>query len=204
MEVAPGGSGGQQVSGPENGSKRVRLNLLLYVVVLVVAAAAVVVGVSVVDRLRDDPAPSSLPGEQDVQAVALDESDDEEQERLAAVVEAATAESNALLNITHEDPQASFDAVLAGATGEFRDQFEKAVSAVSKSLKENRSVQESDVVWTGVVAADADSATVAVAASGTVTNKLLEGKQDARNYRLQLELVLEDGAWLTRDLQFVG
>ena len=101
-------------------------------------------------------------------------------------------------------PDASFDAVLAGATGDFQDQFEKSIADLEESLTKSRSVQESDVLWTGVVAADSDSATVNVAASGTVTNTVTQGKADARNYRLQLELVLDDGAWLTRDLQFVG
>jgi Mce-associated membrane protein len=197
VEVAPGGSGGQQVS-------RVRLNLVLYVVTLAAAAVAVVVGVAVVGDLRDDPAPTSLPADGAVQAVALETSDDEEQERLGAVVAASTDEVTAFLNISYEDPDASFDRVLAGATGAFRTQFEKSTKDLGETLATSESVQESEVLWTGVVAADGDSATVNVAASGTVTNTFTEGKAEARNYRLQLELVLTDGEWLTRDLQFVG
>ncbi len=198
MEVAPGRPGGQQVSE----SRRVRLNLLLYVLALVAGVAVVVVGVSVVDRVRDDPAPSSLPADGAVQAVALEESDDEEQQRLAAVVESASAEVEALLNVRY-DEEKSVAAVLSGATGEFREQYEKATEGLLELMKKQESIQESEVVWTGVVAADADSATVAVAASGTVANKATKGEPTARNYRVQLELVLEDGAWLTRDLQFV-
>lgn len=198
MEMAPGRSGGEQVSAPG----RVRLNLLLYVVALVAAAAAVVAGVSVVDRVRADPTPASLPSDGAVQAVALEESDDDEQQRLAAVVESATAEVEALLNVRY-DQEESVEAVLTGATGEFRDQYQKATKGLLELMKKQESIQESEVVWTGVVAADADSATVAVAASGTVANKATEGKPTARNYRLQLELVRDDGAWLTRDLQFV-
>ncbi|WP_244927791.1 hypothetical protein [Nocardioides sp. W7] len=183
-------------------SRRVRLNLLLYVLALVAGVAVVVVGVSVVDRVRDDPAPSSLPADGAVQAVALEESDDEEQQRLAAVVESASAEVEALLNVRY-DEEKSVAAVLSGATGEFREQYEKATEGLLELMKKQESIQESEVVWTGVVAADADSATVAVAASGTVANKATKGEPTARNYRVQLELVLEDGAWLTRDLQFV-
>jgi len=197
VEVAPGRSGGEQVS-------RVRLNLVLYVVALLAAAVAVVVGVEVAGDLREDPAPASLPAGGSVRAVALDESDEEEQERLGAVVEAASAEVTAFLNISYQDPQASFDQVLAGATGAFRTQFEKSTADLGETLAKSESVQESEILWTGIVAADGDSATVNVAASGTVTNTFTEGKAEARNYRLQLELVLTDGAWLTRDLQFIG
>lgn len=199
MEVAPGRPGGQQVSD----SRRVRLNLVLYVLVLVVAAVAVVVGVAVVGDLRDDDIPSSLPVEGEVSPVALEVAPDDEQERLAAVLDAASTEVEALLNTSYENLQPSFDAVLAGATGAFREQFEKSSESLVETMQQTQAVQESDVLWAGVVAADADSATVNVAASGTVANKLTESKPVARNYRLQLELVLEGDAWLTRDLQFV-
>jgi Mce-associated membrane protein len=184
--------------------RRVRLNLILYVLVLAAAAVAVVVGVAVVDDVRDDPTPSSLPADGAVRPVALAESADEEQERIAAVIESASTEVLALLNVRYDDPETSFDAVLAGATGAFRTQFEKSTKDLDEKLAESESVQESEVLWTGIVAADPDSATVNVAASGTVSNTFTEGKAEARNYRLQLELVLTDGAWLTRDLQFVG
>lgn len=200
MEVAPGGSGGDQVSAP----RRVRLNLVLYVLVLVVAAVAVVVAVAVVDDVRSDPAPLTLPADEEVAPVALEESDEDEQERLAAVLEAASSEVSAFLNIDYRDPDASFDAVLAGASGAFRTQFEKSTKDLDESLTKSRSVQESEVVWSGIVAADGDSATVSIAASGTVRNTYTKNKAEARNYRLQLELVLQDGSWLTRDLQFVG
>lgn len=197
MEVAPGGPGGQQVT-------RVRLNLVLYVLVLVVAAVAVVVAVAVVGDLRDDDAPAALPVEGDVRPVALAEGADDEQERLAAVIDSASTEVEALLNVRYDDPQASFDQVLAGATGEFRTQFSKSTENLHESLTKSKAIQESEVLWAGIVAADADSATVNVAASGTVANTMTDNKPSARNYRLQLELVLTDGTWLTRDLQFVG
>lgn len=200
MEVAPGGPGGQQVSG----ARRARLNLALYVLVLVVAAVAVVVGVAVVRDVREDPAPSTLPADDTVTPVALDQADEEEQERLAAVIAAADAQVTAFLNIDYRSPQEAFDRVIEGATGAFRSQFEKSTKDLAKELVKARSVQESEVLWTGVVAADADSATVSAAASGTVSNTLTKNKPAARNYRLQLELVRQDGVWLTRDLQFVS
>jgi Mce-associated membrane protein len=188
------------VSGPG----RVRLNLALYVLVLAVAAVAVVVGVAVVKDVREDPAPSSLPVDDAITPVALEEAEPEEQDRLGEVVEAATTQVTAFLNLDYRDPQASFDQVVAGSTGAFRTQFEKSTKDLAQELTKAKSVQESEVLWTGVVAADDDSATVTVAASGTVRNTSTRGKDAARNYRLQLELVNQDGTWLTRDLQFVA
>jgi Mce-associated membrane protein len=59
------------------------------------------------------------------------------------------------------------------------------------------------VLEAGVVSMDEDSATVVVVADSQVTNKSTDEPQP-RHYRLQLDLVLEDGRWLTSDLQFVG
>ena len=60
------------------------------------------------------------------------------------------------------------------------------------------------VLWAGVVDVDKDSATVLAATTGTVANNSTQNKPIVRNFRLQLELVYEDGKWLTRDLQFVS
>lgn len=206
MEVAPGGSGGQQVSGPTGAddARRVRLNLVLYVVALLAAAVTVVVAVAVVGEVRDDPSPA-LPGDDTVEPVALEEAESEEQERLAAVITSARDQVDAFMNIRYDDVQATFDAVLAGATGAFQDQYRSASGDLAAEMRKQRSVQESEVLWTGIVAADPDSATVAAAVSSTVSNKSLGDKPSPRTYRLVLELVLEDdGVWRTRDMQFVA
>lgn len=61
----------------------------------------------------------------------------------------------------------------------------------------------STVVWTGLVAGDDDSATVIVATSGTVKNKTTKFAEESVNYRIQVQLVSDDGTWLANDLQFV-
>jgi Mce-associated membrane protein len=63
---------------------------------------------------------------------------------------------------------------------------------------------EGEVLWAGVVDVDEDSATVIAATSGTVANRQTNNQPVARNFRLRLDLVREDGRWLTNDLQFVG
>ena len=61
-----------------------------------------------------------------------------------------------------------------------------------------------DRLWTGVVAQDPDSATVILATAGTVENTSTGDKPVAEDYRIQMQLVLEKGRWLTSDLQFVS
>lgn len=179
MEVAPGGAGDQQVS-------RRGLNIGLYVLALVLACACVFGGVLVVQEHRD---------RQRAEAV---------QERYGDVLEAARAEMKAFLSFDYQDPQASIDAVTERATDKFAKEYAAGTEGMLTDLEEAKSVMDGDVVWAGVVDADADSATVIVATSGTVSNNLTENKPVARDFRVKLDLVREDGEWLADGLEFVG
>lgn len=176
---------------------RARLNLLLYVVVMVATALLVVAAVK---ALGDDSAPTALPVKG---VVELDEASSSEQQRYADVLESASSEATAFVNIRYDDAQASIDAVMEGATGAFREQYAKSTEGVIKILQDNKSIMSGEVLWSGVVAQDPDSATVIVATSGTVQNTQTDNKPVARFFRLQLQLVSEKGRWLTSDLQFV-
>ena len=184
MEVAARRAGGPTVS--PDPSSRVRLNITLYVLVLLVACAAVVGGV-VTWRTHDDRSRDAA-----------------EQERYGAVLASATAEAEAFINIRYDEAQESIDQVAEGATGEFREQYASSTDGVIKVLEENRSVMEGEVLWAGVVDVDQDSATVIAATTGTVANKQTDNQPVGRTFRLQLELLYQDGRWLTRDLQFVS
>ena len=81
---------------------------------------------------------------------------------------------------------------------------EATTGLLAKLLTDNKSVRTGEVLWTGVVAQDPDSATVIIATTGTVANNQTGNQPKAENYRLQLQLVLEKGKWLTSDLQFVA
>jgi Mce-associated membrane protein len=175
--------------------KRVPFNLALYVVVMVAAALLVVAAVRV---LQDDPGPASLPVRG---VVELKESSASEQQRYADIIDAATAEATAMINISYSDVQSAIDQVLAGATGDFKDQYTAATDALIKLFQDNQSVRKGQVLWAGVVAQDPDSATVILATTGTVTTK--KSPEKAENYRIQMQLVSEKGRWLTSDLQFV-
>ena len=177
---------------------RVVVNIGLYVVVMVAAALLVVAAVRVLGA--DDPAPTSLPVKG---LVDLHEASATEQHRYTDILDSASTEATAFVNIRYDQAQDSIDAVMAGATGAFRDQYAKSTDGVIQVLQDNKSIMTGEVLWTGVVAQDPDSATVIVATSGTVQNKQTGDKPVARYFRLQLQLVSEKGKWLTSDLQFV-
>lgn len=126
-----------------------------------------------------------------------------EDERRRDVLRAATAEVVAFTTLDHRNLEPSIDRVLEGATGDFKEQFEASRSQLEQLSRDNESVSEGRVLEAGVVSMDEDSATVVVVADSQVTNKSTEEPQP-RHYRLQLDLVLQGGRWLTSDLQFVG
>lgn len=93
--------------------------------------------------------------------------------------------------------------VLKGATGDFKEQFTTQTKELTKLVTDNKSVSEGHVLEAGIAKAGATSAQVLVVADSKVTNVAAPQGQ-ARNYRLQLDLVLEGGRWLTSNLEFVG
>lgn len=125
------------------------------------------------------------------------------QERYGEVLAAATAEAEAFVNLRHDDARDGVERVAAGATGEFRERYTEAGDRVVAALERNRSVLAGEVLWAGVVDLDAHRATVIAATAGTVTSRRTDGVPVPRDFQLRLELVLEDGRWLTRDLRFV-
>jgi Mce-associated membrane protein len=123
--------------------------------------------------------------------------------RQQEVAAAARAEALAFLTVDHEDMDPLIDAVLAGATGAFADQYESQRETLTREAVRTRATSAAEVVALGVGDQDEDTATVLVAANSTVTNTSTGGEGQVRYYRLRLELVREDGRWLTSNLQFV-
>ncbi|WP_432146519.1 hypothetical protein [Streptomyces sp. bgisy084] len=93
--------------------------------------------------------------------------------------------------------------VLKGATGDFKEQFTAQTKELTKLVANNKSVSAGHVLEAGITKAGDTSAQVLVVADGKVTNTAAPQGQ-ARNYRLQLDLVLEGGRWLTSNVEFVG
>jgi Mce-associated membrane protein len=162
------------------------VNIGLYVLALLLGCAVVFGGVLVYQEHDDR------------QQAAQD------QELYGDVLSAARAETEAFVNIDYRNAQKSIDAVAAGATGDFAKQYDTSTKDVQKILKQAKSVMDGKVLWAGVVDADADSASVIVATTGTVANTSTQNKPVARDFRIKMDLVHEDGAWKTSNVEFVG
>ncbi|WP_328682120.1 hypothetical protein OG905_08650 [Streptomyces sp. NBC_00322] len=93
--------------------------------------------------------------------------------------------------------------VLKGATGDFKEQFSAQTNELTKLVAANKSVSQGQVLEAGITRSDERTARVLVVADSKVTNTAAPGGQ-ARTYRLQLDLVHENGRWLTSDVEFVG
>lgn len=183
MEVAAGGTGDRPVTPGED--TRVRLTITLYVLVLLLGCGVVFGGVLVAQDHRDRDRAAG------------------EQERYGDVLAAARTEVEAFINIDYQQAQESIDAVAAGATGDFAEQYDTATSSVVDVLRRNKSVMDGKVLWAGVVTVDAYSATVIAATTGTVANVSTDNRPVARYFRLKLDLQRVDGDWKTADLEFV-
>jgi hypothetical protein len=137
---------------------------------------------------------------------AMEPAPEDEQERTAAQLEAATKMANAFLNLSYESVEADFENVSSQATGPFLKQWSTATTSkrgLAALLRRSKATQTGEVVWAGLIAGDDDSADVVLATNGTVANKVTDFEPQARTYRLQLHLELVDGRWLTSDLQYV-
>ncbi|TIC83889.1 hypothetical protein E8D34_15140 [Nocardioides sp. GY 10113] len=198
--------------------RRLRVNIALWVLVILCGAAATWAGMRMVDQYRSDGGDTSgnvlertvaviadrqPTGEEAGAALgartvkAVDEAPESEQERSAAILQATSAIATAFVNL-------DFDAVRTYATGAFQTQWDKSVKSLVKMTERAQSEMEGEVLWSGIVDSDDDSATVIAATTGSVKNKVTKFQPQARNYRLQMELVLKDRLWLVRDLQFVA
>jgi Mce-associated membrane protein len=93
--------------------------------------------------------------------------------------------------------------VLKGATGDFKKQFAAQTAELTKLVAANKSVSAGQVLEAGITRSDERSARVLVVADSKVTNASVP-TGEARTYRLQLDLVLKDGHWLTSGVEFVG
>lgn len=93
--------------------------------------------------------------------------------------------------------------VLAGATGDFKEQFAAQTKQLTELVDRNKSVSEGQVLEAGIVRSDENSARVLVVADSKVTNTAVP-QGETRTYRLQLDLLHRGGRWLTSNVEFVG
>lgn len=206
---------------------RVRLHAILVVVLLVCGAAAWVAAGHMADRHRaaggdlsggfvDDTLDVVLFRERGLSAEtragedvgpgtvqALGTASEEEQERAAAQVAAATEVTSTFLNISHDNADAALETVRSLATGSFRRQIDEVAGDTARLAERARATQRTEILWTGLVSGDDDSARVILAASGTVANRATGFEPRARTYRIRADLALVDDQWLVNDLRYV-
>jgi Mce-associated membrane protein len=95
--------------------------------------------------------------------------------------------------------------IVAGATGEFKDEFTRGMPQVRAAVVENNVESHGTVLRAGLVSADRDSAVALVAIDATVKNvRAPDGRLS--HYRIQVDLAKDarSGTWQIARLQFVG
>jgi Mce-associated membrane protein len=172
-------------AGPAGTSWRIA-NIVLLVVVLVLAAATVVL-------VRDGAA--ATPGDSRAEKLSRE---------YEQVTKAARAETLAFLTVDYKDMDPLIAKVLAGATGSFKQQYQRAKVTLKAQAQDSRAVSRGTVLSVGIADLDSNTAIVFLAADSQVTNKSSKGKAQPRHYRFKLTMVREKGTWLTSNLQFVA
>jgi len=93
--------------------------------------------------------------------------------------------------------------IVAGATGEFKDEFVRGQAQVRAAIVENKVESTGTVLRAGLLSGDRRSAVALVAVDATVKNvKAPEGRPS--HYRIQVDVTREGDGWRVSRLQFVG
>ena len=121
-----------------------------------------------------------------------------------AVTKAARAETLAFLTVDYQNMDPLIAKVLAGSTGTFKEQYDRAKVTLKSSAQESQAISSGKVVAVGISDIDDSDAVVFVAADSQVQNKSTKGEAQPRYYRLKLTMVRKGERWLTSNLQFVG
>lgn len=134
--------------------------------------------------------------------LAWREAEGREQAR-ADVVKAAENEVVGLITISARTTDEDLKELIEGATATFRDDLRDQADRLRQQVVENEVEATGEVVSTGVVSLADESATVIVAARGTVDNRSAR-QPEPRSYRLEVELQEVEGSWLVSALRFVA
>lgn len=125
------------------------------------------------------------------------------QQREQDVLAAARQEALNFVSIDYRHFERDSGNVVAGATGDFKQQFSDQLKTLRDLVTSNKSVSAGQVLQAGIVTADAHAARVLVVADSKVVNTAAPTGQ-VRNYRLQMDLVEQSGRWLASSIEFVG
>lgn len=125
---------------------------------------------------------------------------DESRSEVLAAAERKVVQLTTIGAKTSED---DIERLLEGTSTNFREEFAAQADSFVSSLRQGEVDASGEVVAAGVKQLGDDSATVLVAATGSVSNKEAAGVQP-RYYRLLVRLVRDDGAWLVDGMEFVS
>lgn len=130
---------------------------------------------------------------------SIEDRDDARREAVAA----ASTEVLGLITISSTTSDDDIAALLAGATAEFREELQSQADRLRGELKKNDVKATGSIVSAALSSFTDESATVIVAATGTVDNRQT-ATPEPRNYRLQVKLVKKGEEWLVSGLEFVA
>lgn len=117
----------------------------------------------------------------------------------AAALDAARRYAVVLTSVSSDDLDANFDAVLDGATGEFKDMYAQSSEQLRQLLVDNQATAEGVVIEAGVKSATPSKVEVLLFVDQTVTNTVSpEPRLDRSRVVMTMELV--DGRWLASDV----
>lgn len=112
----------------------------------------------------------------------------------AEALDTARSYAVTLMSYDHTDPQGNIDQVLAGATGEFKEQYTEAAPALKELMTRSKASAVGTVREVGVKTATEDRAEVMLFVDQALTEN---GKQPRTNpNRMLLTLERVDGRWL--------
>lgn len=126
---------------------------------------------------------------------------EEAQDRRQAILQAARQEAIYLTTLNHKTIDKDIQRIMQGSTGEVEKMFAGKSKLMRELVAKSNAVTTGEVLSSGIVSADHDSAKVLVVADSTVKNKKTP-KGAIRHYRMWMTLVRKDGQWLVSKLDF--
>ncbi len=121
----------------------------------------------------------------------------------AQAMHAARLEAVNLVTLDYRHLDTDLANVLAGATGDFHDQYAKGAEQVKRVVTANQVTSTGSILESGVVSGDPDSVTILVVVDSTVRNKA-DQKGQPRHYRMKLEMLRQGSRWRASSLEFVA
>lgn len=122
-----------------------------------------------------------------------------------AAVAAARQSTVNFMSISTATVDRDIQRISAGATGDFRDEFNRDAAQVRKAVVDNQVTSQGTVLRTGLVSGNTRTAVVLVAVDANVKNKAApNGRLSHYRVRVNLTHDAKTDRWLVSQLQFVG